>query len=258
MKTSPPLILVSNDDGIHAAGLIALATALTPLGRVVVVAPATNQSAVSHAMSLHKPLRLTQHHDLVTPHGAIEMYSVDGTPTDAVYMAAHHILLGQKPDLVVSGINHGPNLSRDIFYSGTVSAAMVGVNLGIPSVAFSLVASHTFDFQPASHFAHSFCKTLLKTPPPNGVLLNVNVPKKIRHEKYAVTTLGSHSYAPKVDRRIDPQGEPYYWIGGDWKGFIDLPGTDCNAINDGHISVTPVEFTFNNTHLLDWAKSLQA
>src|SRR5688572_29624363 len=138
MHEKNPVILVCNDDGIHSQGIRALATAMAPLGKVIVVAPLTDQSAVSHAMSLRRPLRMQQFPHLETNQGSIAMYGIDGTPTDAVYMAAHHILQDQKPSSVVSGINHGANLGDDVFYSGTVSAAMEGVFLGIPALAFSL------------------------------------------------------------------------------------------------------------------------
>ena len=138
---SKPVILVSNDDGVQSDGIRALAMALVPLGEVFVVAPATDQSAVSHSMSLRRPLRVVRMNDVKTEHGIIQFHAVDGTPTDSVYMAAHHILKGRTIDLVASGINHGANLSNDIFYSGTVSAAMEGVFLGVQAVAFSLVAA---------------------------------------------------------------------------------------------------------------------
>ncbi len=255
---SLPTILVSNDDGYLAQGVQTLARALAPLGRVVVVAPAIDQSAVSHSMSLRRPLRLQRFADInCAPHQAIEVYAVDGTPTDAVYMAAHHILRDTKPALVVSGINHGANLGNDILYSGTVSAAMEGVFLDIPSVAMSLVGNHDLDFVPAGRFAFELCRTLLKHPLPKGALLNVNVPKRIVKPGFAVTCLGKHDYAADVEERKDPRGQSYYWIGGQWSGYQDLPGTDCKAVADGQISVTPIEMKLTCQRLLPWVEKLQ-
>ena len=251
-----PLILVSNDDGVAAAGLQALAHSLVPLGEVVVVAPSEDQSAVSHAMTLRHPLRLRALPRWKTPQGSIEVYSVDGTPTDAVYMGVHHVLHPRKPTLVLSGINHGGNLGNDVLYSGTVSAAMEGVLLDVPSVAFSLVADHGFDFAPAAGFAHKLCAKLLTTPLPAGMLLNVNVPKHKCTGQVAMTQLGSHAYSRDVEERKDPRGQSYYWIGGHWVGYKNLPGTDCKAIAEGHISITPLRIDLTEKELLPWLKGL--
>ena len=252
-----PLILVSNDDGINASGIKALAAALSPLGRVVVVAPLTDQSAVSHAMSLRRPLRLVRAADLVTATAEIPVYGVDGTPTDAVYMAAHHILKKQKISLVVSGINHGANLGNDVMYSGTVSAAMEGVFLGIQSVAISLVSNHDHNFTAASAFAAELCRSLLKNPLPKGTMLNVNVPKRVTDARFAVTLLGEHEYEQVAEQRVDPRGQAYYWIGGKWSGYQDLPGTDCKAVAQGNISVTPIEINLTCQKLLPWVCDLK-
>ena len=196
-----PVILVSNDDGVHAVGIHSLASALTPLGEVVVVAPSSDQSAVSHSMTLRRPLRVNHLPDLKTPSGSVTVYSVDGTPTDCVYMAAHHLLKGRPIDLVVSGINHGANLGTDVFYSGTVSAAMEGIFLGVQAVAFSLVANHSEAFEEAGRFAHSLCKTLLERPLPKGTLLNVNIPKMIKKPGFEATSIGYHEYTNVVEER---------------------------------------------------------
>lgn len=252
-----PLILVSNDDGINAEGIQALAKALTPLGRVVIVAPASDQSTVSHAMSLRRPLRLSKALDLETPTGNVEVYGVDGTPTDSVYMAVHHILKNQKIDLIVSGINHGANLGNDVLYSGTVSAAMEGVFLGIPGVAFSLVSNHGFNFNVAGDFALNLCRTILSNRLPRGTMLNVNIPKIVTQKSFAVTVLGEHGYDQVVRKCVDPRGHDYYWIGGSWSGYQDLPGTDCKAIAEGYISVTPLEISLTSKKLLSWVTDLQ-
>jgi 5'-nucleotidase len=251
-----PIILVSNDDGVASAGIRALATALAPLGEVVVVASTTDQSAVSHAMTLRRPLRLSRLDDIQSAGHTIACYAVDGTPTDCVYMAAHHILKGRRISLVVSGINHGGNLGTDVFYSGTVSAAMEGIFLGIQAVAFSLVASHSHNFEPAGRFARSLCKALLQEPLPKGTLLNVNIPKVVKAPGFLATTIGRHEYTNIVEERKDPRGIPYYWIGGQWNGFSELEGTDCKAIDDGCISVTPIEVKLTNDKLIPWVSNL--
>lgn len=251
-----PLILVSNDDGVQADGIRALAKALSPLGEVVVVAPSMDQSAVSHSMTLRRPLRMIRLPDLLSDHGAIACYSVDGTPTDSVYMGAHYLLKDRHIDLVVSGINHGANLGTDVLYSGTVSGAMEGVLLGIQACAFSLVANHGESFTDAARFAYSLCKALLAKPLPKGTLLNVNVPKVIKHPGFLATNVGHHEYTNVVEERHDPRGQSYFWIGGRWNGYSDLEGSDCKAIAEGRISVTPIEVKLTNEKLVSWVQDL--
>jgi len=255
--TARKTILVSNDDGFQAEGIRALAQALSPLANVIVVAPQSNQSAVSHAISLKRPLRLSQQPPLFSDAGPIEVYSVDGTPSDSVYMAINHVLKHRPIDLIVSGINHGGNLGDDVFYSGTVSAAREGILLGVPAIAISLVANHAYNFQPACAFVKSFCAQLLANALPAGVLLNVNVPKIITKKELAITALGRHDYTREVERRVDPRGEEYFWIGGQWNGYRDLSGTDCKAIAEGYISVTPLNLNLTNDAMLPWLSTLQ-
>lgn len=182
-----PIILVTNDDGIHFEGIQILATALKSLGRVVIVAPDREQSAVSHTLTLYRPLRV---HEL-----SKDVYSVDGTPTDCVNLAVNEILR-QQPDLVVSGINKGPNLGDDLNYSGTVSAALEGGILGIPSIAVSVSTFEKHRFHPAAQFTKRLAKKILKEGLPDDVILNVNVPnvdeKKIKGYKF--TTQGRLDY----------------------------------------------------------------
>ena len=235
-----PLILVSNDDGYASAGINALARALAHIGEVIVIAPSADQSAVSHAISLNRPLRLTKQASIIENHQEVPVFSVDGTPTDAVYMGVHHVLRDNQPDLVVSGINHGANLGYDVLYSGTVSAAMEACMLGITSVAISLVSLHSYNFDKAAEFAQKFCAGIIKKSWPKATLFNVNVPKRVESLDYAITKLGHHEYTSQVAERKDPRGNTYYWIGGTWSGYQDLPGTDCRAIALGQISVTPI------------------
>jgi 5'-nucleotidase len=229
-------ILVSNDDGVEAPGLRALAEALLPLGEVTVCAPDREQSASSHSISLHRPLRIEQ----VAPWGPIRRYSVDGTPTDAVYVAVNEILRDRRPDVVASGINLGPNLAMDVLYSGTVAAAMEGTAMGLASFAISLVARERAEYGPASAFAHSLAAELGKRRLPPGTLLNVNVPPGVPRGT-RITRLGKRTYSATVVRKVDPRGRAYYWIGGDEQAHENVPGSDCDAVfDDGLISVTPL------------------
>jgi 5'-nucleotidase len=226
-------ILVSNDDGIAAKGLRALVDAVSPLAEVWVVAPETEQSASSHALSLHRPLRIRKH--------AERWFGVDGTPADCVYLAIHHLMKEGKPTLVLSGINHGGNLAEDVIYSGTVAAAMEGSLLGFPSIAFSLVgARKTHDFEHAARFAHALAKAALASKLPRQMLLNVNVPPE-PPAGYEVTRLGRHTYEAGVIEKEDPRGRRYYWIGGTGYEHVSIPGTDCTAVHEAKkISITPL------------------
>ncbi len=246
-----PLILVSNDDGVHADGIAALQAALMDLGEVWTVAPETEQSGVSHAITLHRALRLRQLEDRV--------FAVDGTPTDCVYLGLHKVL-PRAPDLVVSGINHGGNLGDDVLYSGTVSAAMEGAHHGHPSVAVSLVGRSTAEgFAVAGAFARALGAFVLEHKLGKGLVLNVNVPKKATlQSRFRFCTLGKHSWRPVVEERHDPRGKPYYWIGGPWDGHDDVPGTDCHAISRGIISVTPVRAALTDSVALSGMTSIEA
>jgi 5'-nucleotidase len=228
-----PRILVSNDDGVRADGLAALAAAVEPLGEVWVVAPESEQSAASHALSLHRPLRIRRLKD--------RWFSIDGTPADCIYLAVHQLLKDRRPTLVVSGINHGPNLADDVIYSGTVAAAMEGCILGFPAIAFSLVSRREFEFEGAATFARAFIKAALANGIAERTLINVNVPVGGDPKKYEVTRLGRHSWTQGVVEKEDPRGRRYYWIGGNGYEHEHLPGTDCTAVHEhGRISVTPL------------------
>lgn len=235
-------ILISNDDGYASDGLKALVEAMEPLGEVWVVAPETEQSAASHAISLHRPLRIRT----VRP----RWYAVDGTPTDCSYVAINHILKDARPTLMVSGINHGPNMADDVTYSGTVAAAMEATILGVPAIAFSLATRSNFDFAPAARFARALVASALTAPLPPNLLLNVNVPAGREPKGYAVTRLGKHSYGFDVIEKEDPRGRKYYWIGGNEYQHDDVPGSDCNAVlRDGLVSVTPLQLDLTDEAL---------
>lgn len=228
-----PLILVSNDDGVRARGLTKLVQALGKVGRVVVVAPDQQRSAASHSLTLHRPLRIEKVRRNV--------YAVDGTPTDCIMLGLHAILK-QRPDLIVSGINHGANLGDDVHYSGTVSAAFEGGIMGIPSVAVSLIGSGGRHFAKAGEIAAAVARRVLREGLPPGIILNVNVPDLPPEKVLGVrfTKQGKRNYGGIIVEKIDPRGKKYYWIGGDDTGFEDIPGSDCNAVLEGFVSITPL------------------
>lgn len=244
-KASQKLILISNDDGVYSSGIRALAAALRTISgvRVVVVAPDREQSATSHALTVHRPLRITALGD--------DFFAVDGTPTDAVSLAIHTILK-RKPDLVVSGINKGLNLGEDVHYSGTVAAAMEGAIFGVPSVAISQAGEEPFSFKAASRFAVRLVKSLLKRDLPPGILLNVNVPAKVKSSlPYMIASQGRHNTGGVIIKNLDPRGRPYYWIGVNLNGIENRPGTDCHAFLKNKISITPIKVDLTDTVFLE-------
>jgi 5'/3'-nucleotidase len=233
------IILVSNDDGIRAAGIRALAAALESVGEVWIVAPDREQSAASHSLSLHRPLRVEQ----LGP----RRFAIDGTPTDCVNLAINGIM-PVRPSLVVSGINHGANMGDDITYSGTVSAAMEGTLLNVPSIAVSLAWRDELDFTTAAQFAQRLAKSVLQYGLPRDTLLNVNVPSLPASELrgYLVTRQGKRKYGDAIVEKVDPRGKKYYWIGGEDLGFVAAEGTDFTAVEGGYISVTPLHMDLTN------------
>lgn len=220
---------------MHAPGLRALADALARLGRVVVVAPDRERSAAGHAVTLHRPLRLTP----VRP----DWFAVDGTPTDCVHLGIHG-LLKALPDLVVSGVNAGGNLADDLTYSGTVSAALEGCLFGVPSLAFSLVAREDFQFEPAALAARRLVEAVAARGLPRGTFLNVNVPNveaasDLRGVR--MTRQGQRVFGDGVVESADPRGRSFYWIGARELGYVERDeGTDVEAVAAGYVSVTPV------------------
>ncbi len=226
-------ILVSNDDGVYSKGIKALAQALRKIADVTVVAPSRERSAASHSLTLHRPLRVMK----IAP----QVYAVDGTPTDAVTLGIFEIMK-HKPDIVISGINHGANLGDDVHYSGTVSAAFEGAIAGFPAIAISLMARENFLFGPAAKFAVRLAKKVYKEGLPKGAVLNVNVPNVLQSKikGYEWTKIGKRKYGDIIVEKIDPRGRPYYWIGGDETGFVDIQGSDCNAVLSQRISITPL------------------
>jgi len=239
-------ILLSNDDGVHARGLAALAAAL-PEHEIWIVAPDREQSASSHSISLARPLRVTE----LAP----RRFAVDGTPTDAVYMGLNLVMRGTRPDLVISGVNHGPNLGNDVLYSGTVAAAMEGALLGVSAIAVSLAGQPPHAFEDAAAFAAALARRLAAAPPPAPVLLNVNVPPG-PVKGYRFVRLGRRTYGNEVVEGTDPRGRKYYWIGGAGAASEDIPHSDCNAVfKDGLASVTPIHLDWTHDARLSEMKS---
>jgi 5'-nucleotidase len=226
-------ILLTNDDGIQAAALQQLRGALAPLGRVVIVAPDRDQSATSHALTLHRPFRIQQH--------GPDVYSVDGTPTDCV-VTAFYGLLDERPDLVISGVNLGPNMGEDMFYSGTVAAAIEGSLQGTPAIAASLVTKEPADFAEPARFIARLAARLLEKGLPRRHLLNVNIPGGpwVEVRGVRITRLGSRIYHDTLVKKVDPRGRDYYWIGGEDPEWESIAGTDFHAVHHGWISVTPL------------------
>ena len=238
------VILVSNDDGIHSEGLLCLEKVLSAVGKVYTVAPDKEQSASSHSLTLHRPLRINK----VGP----TRFSVDGTPTDCINLAVKGFL-PVRPDLVVSGINKGPNLGDDVTYSGTVAAAFEASLLGIPALAVSLVAFDApYHFQAAAEFAAMMAKEIISQEQITRTLLNINVPNRTRDKirGYRFTKQGKRRYGDKMEVRHDPRGKKYYWIGGDNLGFEPIDGSDCVAVDEGYISVTPLRTDFTDDSAL--------
>ncbi len=229
-----PLVLLSNDDGYAAANLVALSRALAAFADVVVCAPESNQSATSHALTLHRVLRLKQ--------AAERIFYVDGTPADCVYVALHSgdRILPRLPDLCVSGMNHGLNLGLDVFYSGTVAAAREAALRGIPSLAVSAdsKADRTAAAEAGARVARALADAAAAGAPP--VLLNMNVPPGSGGWKLRATRLGHRSYGGEVVFRTDPRGGEYLWIGGSDATHHDAPGSDTEAYDAGEIGVTPL------------------
>jgi 5'-nucleotidase len=226
--------MLTNDDGIDARGLAALEEAVAGLGEIWVVAPATGQSAMSHALTLHKPMRVNEHGE--------RRFSVTGTPTDTVFLGVLH-LLPRRPDLVLSGINHGANIGFDTSYSGTVAAALEAAIMGLKGVAFSHGDWKEPDFGPGLPWIRDIASAALANDFPSRTYLNVNVPDVPEGDIQGVrmTRLGRREWDDCIVPCTDPRGRPYYWIGGSGYTFDEIPGTDTTALADGFVSVTPLK-----------------
>jgi 5'-nucleotidase len=240
-------VLVTNDDGIRAPGLMALRAALLPLGEVVAIAPERPRSACGHAITLHKPLRLMP---VDVPDGG-QVFAINGFPADCVALGASEHL-GGRPDVVVSGINVGPNLGVDMVYSGTVAAAREAAICGISSFAISIVAYDVLDFGPAAEFALELTRALCTHELPAGTYLNVNEPAVPRGEMEGVafTRQGRIRYDNRIERRTDPRGGEYYWLTGDRIDRGSQPEADVEAVDANRISITPAHLDVTEEELL--------
>ena len=227
-----PKILVTNDDGVHSEGIKALADALLPLGEVTVVAPIQEASAIGHALTLRRPLRI----DKISP----RVFAVDGTPTDCVNIAITHVLR-EKPDLIVSGINKGWNLGDDVTYSGTVSGALEGALLGIPSIAISTQRiGDECEFGPSAKAAAIVAESVLERGMPKWILLNINTPMG-PNNGFRITVQAKRNHVTVIDERVDPRGRPYYWIEEGENEWEPHDRSDYQAVRDGYISITPLQ-----------------
>lgn len=248
-------ILVTNDDGVHAPGILALAQAMRQIAQVTVFAPDRNWSASGHVKTLERPIRVTE---TILADGTNAFMS-DGAPSDCVALP----LLGyvDKVDLVVSGINPFSNIGHDVTYSGTVTAAMEAVIAGVPGIAFSLAsqdkpANIPTDYDPAGEIAKRVVKNVLKVGLSEGVVLNVNIPYlSVEAMKgITITRQGLRVYRDALDRRVDPRGRPYYWIGGEAPTGVNEEGTDVGALAAGYVSVTPLQLDLTNYKAMDVLK----
>ncbi len=242
-----PLILLSNDDGIYAPGILALYQAVRDLGEIAIVAPETEQSAVGHAITLSNPIKIKA----VRREGTFAGQAVAGTPADCVKLAVT-VLLRRRPDLVISGINLGPNTGISVIYSGTVSAATEGAILGIPSMAVSLATYARPHWDTAARVARRLAGKILARGLPPDTLLNVNVPNRpfARLKGYAVTRMGRSRFAEIFHRRTAPRGDVYYWMDGNLERIGPAAGTDIRALDAGYVALTPLWFDLTHTAAL--------
>src|SRR5688500_6019987 len=250
MNSRRPRILITNDDGIHSEGIEALEAAMNEVGEVYVVAPASEMSGASHSLTLERPLRIRQVDE--------RHWTVDGTPTDCVTLALNRILAPEdRPDICVSGINHGANLGDDATYSGTVAGAVESTILGVPGLAFSLVARRSHDFTESIKVATEVTRKALAQGLPDFTLVNVNIPKG-RPNGVRVTKQGFKEAKPVISEHTDPRGKLYYWIGEERVGFRAEGGTDFEAVDEGFVSVTPMRSDLTNYLVMEELKSWES
>lgn len=250
MDKKTPVILITNDDGITAPGIKALVAAVRHLGRVVVVAPDSPQSGMGHAITIGKPLRL----DKVEMFDGIDSWQCSGTPADCVKLARDKIL-HEKPDICLSGINHGANHSINVIYSGTMSAAMEAAIEGIPSIGLSsLDFSFDADFTIASKVAAELAERMLSQPLPDHILLNVNIPvvKAAAYKGLKVCRQANGKWDEQFVHRKDPRGRDYYWMVGKFINRDEAGGTDIEALSQGYASIVPVTIDFTDRTTKEW------
>ncbi len=240
-----PLFLITNDDGVHSPGLEALVQGLSRQAECLIIAPDRDNSAVSHSLTMNRPLRVTRLGD--------NFYTLNGTPTDCVAIGLNKIVK-QRPDLLVSGINPGPNLGDDISYSGTVSAAVEGTMYGIPSLAVSLAGEAPYDFSRAAQLAAKLAKLILQQGLPQDTLLNVNVPATDLIKGIKVTRQGRRLWDNAIQETLDPFGRKHYWIGGGTPSPALGEDTDVYAVTNDYVSVTPIHLDLTNHQGIQYLK----
>ncbi len=253
------IILLTNDDGIHAEGINILADTLLQMEGVdlFIAAPDHERSATGHAITMHRPLRAEQTKFL--HNSSLKGWSINGTPADCVKLAVEY-LMPKRPDLVVSGINKGANLGTDVLYSGTVSAAIEATILGIPGIAISLTTYDKPDFRFAANFMPRLLNTLGGKNLPDKTLLNINVPGIARSKiaGVSITYLGLRHYRNAFQKRVDPRGKSYFWMAGEPDDSAkEDEGSDIYAISKGYISITPVHFDLTNHKLIEEMQDLK-
>jgi 5'-nucleotidase len=252
---SKPKILITNDDGIDSPGIYTLVQTMKEFGDIVVIAPDRQQSAVGHALTVANPLRAIHFHR----NGEMFGYAINGTPSDCVKIAIS-TLLEQKPDMIISGINHGQNTAINVLYSGTVSAATEGILLGIPSIAVSLATyDYGADCSVAANYALQIARSIKELNLPKGVLLNINVPSLETNEikGIKITRVSRNIWNDRYEKRIDPYGRAYYWFAGELSSGDDDPESDYVALKNGWVSVTPIEYSFTNHSIIKNLKVLE-
>lgn len=242
-------ILLTNDDGIQAPGIAALWNELASIAEVSVVAPDSEKSATSQAITVHHPIRVDKYN---INNSKVKAWRIGGTPTDCVKIAVE-ALMSEPPQIIISGINQGANMGTDVLYSGTVSAAIEGAMHGIPSIAVSLDSWNTANFLPAAKFTKKLALTLVNNTLPPHTLLNVNIPDLSEEQlgSTRITKLGVRQYENTFERRLDPRGRIYYWMGGSLAEVENEADTDVVAVKNGHISVTPVHFDLTNYGIMN-------
>ncbi len=247
-------ILLANDDGIYANGIQTLAQKLSQRYEVYVVAPDRERSATGHALTLHKPIRIEE---VEMKYPVAKAYAISGTPSDCVKLALN-ALLDVKIDVVISGINHGPNLGADVIYSGTVSAALEGAIHGIPSIAMSLVngSEKLADFSHGAEFIYNFLPTAMEVGIPSKSILNINIPAVSLHYMAGikVSELGTRMYTDTYEQRVDPRGGVYFWLAGEIIETGESADSDVEAIRNNMISISPVHYNLTNFSALTLMK----
>ena len=246
-------ILLTNDDGIGAKGIQALWHELSNIAEIIVVAPDVERSATSQAITVHSPIRVDHY---VFENSRVSGWKIGGTPADCVKIALG-TLLTEPPDIIVSGINHGPNLGTDVLYSGTVSAAIEGALHGIPAIAVSLDGGGNYEFGPAAKFMSTLVQNMVKRSLPANTLLNVNVPAvpTVEMNGVAITKLGVRQYDNIFEGRKDPRGRMYYWLGGNIVDNENDEDSDIVAVGMAKISVTPIHFDLTNYDAINLVQS---